>query len=150
MPFGGGSRSPWGWPKPPSVGKPAPRQNRPNLFAPFDLTMGGESENNLSGEEKKKLEKLQQIRVKFLRLVQRLGVSPKESIAAQVLYRKALLAGRQTGQLFSLETAKRTALLLEAKGKDVLCFSLNILALGKSGVGKSAMLNPAEGVARHP
>ena len=133
----------------PSV-KPAPRQNRPNLFAPSDLTMGGESENNLSEEEKKKLEKLQQMRVKFLRLVQRLGVSPEESIAAQVLYRMALLAGRQTGQLFSLETAKRTALLLEAEGKDDLSFSLNILVLGKSGVGKSAMINSIFGEERTP
>lgn len=121
--------------------KPTPRQNRPNLFTPSDLTTGADSENNLSDEEKKKLEKIQQIRVKFLRLVQRLGVSPEESVAAQVLYRMALLAGRQTGQLFSLETAKRTALRLEAEGKDDLDFSLNILVLGKSGVGKSATIN---------
>lgn len=121
--------------------KPTPRQNRPNLFTPSDLTMGADPENNLSDEEKKKLETIQQIRVKFLRLVQRLGVSPEESVAAQVLYRMALLAGRQTGQLFSLDTAKRTALLLEAEGKDDLDFSLNILVLGKSGVGKSATIN---------
>lgn len=121
--------------------KPTPRQNRPNLFTPSDLTTGADSENNLSDEEKKKLEKIQQLRVKFLRLVQRLSVSPEESVAAQVLYRMALLAGRQTGQLFSLETAKRTALLLEAEGKDDLDFSLNILVLGKSGVGKSATIN---------
>ncbi|KAG6700147.1 hypothetical protein I3842_08G097800 [Carya illinoinensis] len=120
--------------------KPAPRQNRSNLFAP-DLTVGDNSENNLSEEDKKKLENLQQIRVKFLRLVQRLGVSPEESIAAQVLYRMALIAGRQTGQLFSLEAAKRTSVLLEAEGKDDLSFSLNILVLGKSGVGKSATIN---------
>lgn len=120
--------------------KSGPRQNRPNLFTP-DMNIGDHSESNLSEEEKKKLEKLQQIRVKFLRLVQRLGVSAEESIAAQVLYRMALLAGRQTGQLFSLEMAKRTALLLEAEGKDDLSFSLNILVLGKSGVGKSATIN---------
>ncbi|XP_041022525.1 translocase of chloroplast 159, chloroplastic [Juglans microcarpa x Juglans regia] len=120
--------------------KPAPRQNRSNLFTP-DLTVGDNSENNLSEEDKKKLENLQQIRVKFLRLVQRLGVSPEESIAAQVLYRMALIAGRQSGHLFSLEAAKRTSLLLEAEGKDDLSFSLNILVLGKSGVGKSATIN---------
>ncbi|GFZ04591.1 translocon at the outer envelope membrane of chloroplasts 159 [Actinidia rufa] len=121
--------------------KPATRPNRSNLFTGSDLTTGGESDNNLSEEEKKKLEKLQQIRVKFLRLVQRLGVSPDESVAAQVLYRLALAAGRQASQTFSLDAAKRTAIQLEAEGKDDLDFSVNILVLGKSGVGKSATIN---------
>ncbi|KAI3876986.1 hypothetical protein MKX03_024571 [Papaver bracteatum] len=121
--------------------KPAPRTTRPNLFSPSDLTAGGESENELSEEEKKKLEKIQQIRVKFLRLVQRLGQSPEESIAAQVLYRLLLAAGRQTSQSFSLDAARRTAAELEAEGKDDLDFSLNILVLGKTGVGKSATIN---------
>lgn len=120
--------------------KPAPRPNRADLFAP-NFTTGDESENNLSEEEKKKLEKIQQIRVKFLRLVQRLGHSPEDSIAAQVLYRLSLVAGRPMGQLFSLETAKSTALQLEVEGKEDLDFSLNILVLGKTGVGKSATIN---------
>ncbi|KAI3945546.1 hypothetical protein MKW92_030553 [Papaver armeniacum] len=98
--------------------KPAPRTTRPNLFSPSDLTAGGESENELSEEEKKKLEKIQQIRVKFLRLV---------------LYRLLLAAGRQTSQSFSLDAARRTAAELEAEGKDDLDFSLNILVLGKQG-----------------
>ncbi|KAA8543112.1 hypothetical protein F0562_021393 [Nyssa sinensis] len=121
--------------------RPAPRTNRSNLFSPSSLTTGGESENNLSEEEKKKLEKVQLIRVKFLRLIQRLGLSPEESIAAQVLYRLALVAGRQTNQSFSVDAAKRTAMQLEAVGKDDLDFSVNILVLGKSGVGKSATIN---------
>lgn len=121
--------------------KPAPRPNRSNLFAPSHLTTGGDAENNLSEEEKKKLEKIQQLRVKFLRLVQRLGHSPEESIAAQVLYRLVLVAGRPTSQLFSLDAAKQTALQLEAEGKDDLDFSLNVLVLGKTGVGKSATIN---------
>ncbi|KAF8401485.1 hypothetical protein HHK36_012425 [Tetracentron sinense] len=121
--------------------KPAPRPNRANFFTPSDLTAGGESENNLSEEEKKKLEKIQLIRVKFLRLVHRLGHSPEESIAGQVLYRLVLAAGRHTSQSFSLETAKRSAMQLEAEGKDDLDFSLNILVLGKTGVGKSATIN---------
>ncbi|KAJ9696480.1 hypothetical protein PVL29_008619 [Vitis rotundifolia] len=102
--------------------KPASRQNRSNLFTPSNLAIGGDSENTLSEEDKRKLEKIQLIRVKFLRLVQRLGHSPEDSIVGQVLYRLALLAGRQTG-------------------KDDLNFSLNILVLGKSGVGKSATIN---------
>lgn len=121
--------------------RPAARPNRPSLFGSLTPAGGGESEENLSEEEKKKLEKLQEIRVKFLRLVHRLGLSPEESVAAQVLYRLALLGGRQGTQTFSLDAAKRTALQLEAEEKDDLDFSINILALGKSGVGKSATIN---------
>lgn len=121
--------------------RPAARPNRASLFGSLTPAGGGESEENLSEEEKKKLEKLQEIRVKFLRLVHRLGLSPDESVAAQVLYRLALLGGRQGTQTFSLDAAKRTALQLEAEENDDLDFSINILALGKSGVGKSATIN---------
>ncbi|KAJ8547434.1 hypothetical protein K7X08_011020 [Anisodus acutangulus] len=121
--------------------RPAPRPNQPYLFNPSSLQNSGESENNLSEEEKKKLEKLQQIRVKFLRLIHRLGLSSDESIAAQVLYRMALIARRQNSPLFSMDAAKMRALQLEAEGKDDLDFSVNILVIGKSGVGKSATIN---------
>ncbi|KAF6173670.1 hypothetical protein GIB67_023029 [Kingdonia uniflora] len=121
--------------------KPAPRSNRANLFTPSDAMVGEELENNLSDEEKKKLDKIQLIRVKFLRLVNRLGHSLEDSIAAQVLYRLVLAAGRNTSQVFSLEAAKRTAMELEAEAKDDLDFSLNILVIGKTGVGKSATIN---------
>ncbi|KAK1385164.1 translocase of chloroplast 159, chloroplastic-like [Heracleum sosnowskyi] len=120
--------------------RPAPRANRSNFLAPSNFS-GGEESENLNDEEKSKLEKLQSIRVKFLRILKRLGVSSDESIPAQVLYRLTLIAGRQTGQLFSLDTAKQTALQLEEDGKEDLDFSVNILVLGKSGVGKSATIN---------
>ncbi|KAF3568505.1 hypothetical protein DY000_02010892 [Brassica cretica] len=118
----------------------APRAIRPNIFSNPNVTVD-ESEINLSEEEKQKLEKLQSLRVKFLRLLQRLGQSAEDSIAAQVLYRIALLAGRQTGQLFSLDAAKKKAVEYEAEGNEELNFSLNILVLGKAGVGKSATIN---------
>ncbi|KAL2510555.1 Translocase of chloroplast [Abeliophyllum distichum] len=130
--------------------RPAPQPNRPNLFTPSTFSGRGESENNLSEEEKNKLEKLQQIRVKFLRLVHRLGLSPEESVAAQVLYRFTLLAGRQNGQIFSVDAAKRMAVQLEAEGKDDLDFNVNILVLGKSGVGKSATINSIFGEEKAP
>ncbi|KAL3648016.1 hypothetical protein CASFOL_008984 [Castilleja foliolosa] len=132
--------------------RPTPRTNlnRPSLFGNLVPAGGGESEENLSEEEKKKLEKLQQIRVKFLRLVHRLGLTPEESMAAQVLYRLALLGGRQNTQTFSLDAAKRTALQLEAEEKDDLDFSVNMLVLGKSGVGKSATINSIFGEEKCP
>ncbi|XP_049408463.1 translocase of chloroplast 159, chloroplastic isoform X1 [Solanum stenotomum] len=121
--------------------RPAPRPSQPNLFTHSSLQNSGESENNLSEEEKKKLETLQQIRVKFLRLIHRLGLSSDEPIAAQVLYRMTLIARRQNSPLFSIEAAKMKAFQLEAEGKDDLDFSVNILVIGKSGVGKSATIN---------
>ncbi|KAM7276400.1 hypothetical protein ACFE04_018266 [Oxalis oulophora] len=119
----------------------AARGGRPNLFTPSSLTTGGDVETNLSEEEKNKLEKLQAVRVKFLRLIHRLGCSPDDSVAAQVLYRLALVAGRKTSPLFSLDAAKNTALQLEEEGEDAFDFSLNILVIGKNGVGKSSTIN---------
>jgi Toc86/159 family protein import component len=124
------------------TGKPAVRSNRPNLFAPSISRAGTVvTDTNLSEEDKLKLEKLQEIRIKFLRMVQRLGFTTEESIAAQVLYRLTLVAGRQTGEFFSLDAAKESASRLEAEGRDDFEFSINILVLGKTGVGKSATIN---------
>ncbi|XP_074268357.1 translocase of chloroplast 159, chloroplastic-like [Silene latifolia] len=105
----------------------------PTNFAP-------PSEENLSEEDKKKLQNLQHLKVKFLRLAQKLGVTAEHSLAAQVLYKLTVFAGRTVSPAFSLDNAKHTAMQLEAEGKD-LDFSLNILVLGKSGVGKSAIIN---------
>ncbi|XP_071741348.1 translocase of chloroplast 159, chloroplastic-like [Rutidosis leptorrhynchoides] len=123
------------------AGPARPNPNRSNIFNPASLMSGGETETNLTEDERKKLEKLQSIRVKFLRLVQKLGLSLEDSVAAQVLYRLALIAGRQTGQSFNLEAAKRKAMELEADENEDLDFSVNILVIGKDGVGKSATIN---------
>ncbi|XVF62588.1 hypothetical protein PTKIN_Ptkin09bG0020500 [Pterospermum kingtungense] len=99
------------------------------------------SKDNISDEDKKRFGKLQQIRVKFLRLVQRLGHPPTDPMVAQVLYRLVLASGSLFSQEFTLESAKKEAMQLEAEGDDDLNFSLNILVLGKTGVGKSASIN---------
>ncbi|XVE82144.1 hypothetical protein DITRI_Ditri15bG0123100 [Diplodiscus trichospermus] len=99
------------------------------------------SKDNISDEDKKRFEKLQLLRVKFLRLAQRLGHSPTDPTVAQVLYRLALASGSLFSKEFTLESAKSAAMQLEAEGKDDLNFSLNILVLGKTGVGKSASIN---------
>lgn len=111
------------------------------LGPPENLAICGESNEVLSEEEKKKLENLQQIRVKFLRLVHRLKPSTEDSTVAKVLYQLLLATGRPSAQEFSLEFAKQVAMELEADGNNNLDFSLNILVIGKSGVGKSATIN---------
>ncbi|KAJ6430544.1 hypothetical protein OIU84_021861 [Salix udensis] len=99
------------------------------------------AKNDLNEEDKKVIEKIQQIAVKFLRLVQRLGQSPEDSMVAQVLHRLVMATRAHVNQEFSLENAEKMAMQLEAEGKDDLDFSLNILVLGKTGVGKSATIN---------
>ncbi|EEF45536.1 translocase of chloroplast 159, chloroplastic [Ricinus communis] len=97
--------------------------------------------DDVSQEERKIFEKLQHIRVKFLRLVHRLGLSPEDSTVVQVLHRLVLAAGLHVRHKFCNEFAKRMAMQLEAEGKDDLDFCLNILVIGKTGVGKSATVN---------
>ncbi|RVW55639.1 Translocase of chloroplast 159, chloroplastic [Vitis vinifera] len=64
--------------------------------------------------------------------------SPEDSIVSQVLYQLAIDARKHSNEAFSLESAKGMAMKLEAEGKGDIEFSLNILVLGKTGVGKSA------------
>ncbi|XP_068662124.1 translocase of chloroplast 101, chloroplastic-like [Aristolochia californica] len=125
--------------------KPTARPNRPSIFSPSDLAVVGEDDSNMDEEEKKLQEKIHLVRVKFLRLVQRLGHTPEDTVAAQVLYRlnlaEGIRRGRHTNRAFSLESAKKAAAQLESAGKDDLDFSFNVLILGKTGVGKSATIN---------
>ncbi|XP_038986708.1 translocase of chloroplast 101, chloroplastic-like [Phoenix dactylifera] len=126
--------------------RPAPpHYSQPNLFNNSELTVAPEPENDMTEEEKKLHEKVELIKVKFLRLVHRLGHSPEDTVAAQVLYRldlaEGIRHGRKRNQAFSHENARKRALQLEAEGKEDLDFSCNILVLGKTGVGKSATIN---------
>ncbi|KAM0871877.1 hypothetical protein ACQ4PT_039105 [Festuca glaucescens] len=130
----------------PSLRPTAPRQPaRSNLFNPSELAVTAEPNDEMTEEEKKLHDKVELIRVKFLRLVYKLGATPEETVAAQVLYRLSLAEGirhgRQTNRAFSLENARKKAIQLEAEGTEDLSFSCNILVLGKIGVGKSATIN---------
>ncbi|KAL9258088.1 Translocase of chloroplast 132, chloroplastic-like protein [Drosera capensis] len=91
-------------------------------------------------------EKLQMIRVKFLRLAHRLGQTPHNVVVAQVLYRLGLaeqLRGRNSGRVgtFTFDRASAMAEQLETTGQEPLDFSCTLLVLGKTGVGKSATIN---------
>jgi len=102
--------------------------------------------NGESEEHDETHEKLKMIRVKFLRLVHRLGLAPNETVVAQVLYRLGIveqLRGRNRGRIgtLSFDPASAMAGQLEADGQEPLDFSCTIMVLGKTGVGKSATIN---------
>ncbi|GFS42790.1 translocon outer complex protein 120 [Actinidia rufa] len=91
-------------------------------------------------------EKLQMIRVKFLRLARRLGQTPHNVVVTQVLYRLGLaeqLRGRSGGRVaaFTFDRASAMAEQLEAAGQELLDFSCTIMLLGKTGIGKTATIN---------
>lgn len=130
--------------------EPAPRvvqHPRVNGAVSHTQTQPIEDPGNGEAEEYDETrEKLQMIRVKFLRLAHRLGQTPHNVVVAQVLYRLGLaeqLRGRSGGRVgaFSFDRASAMAEQLEAAGQEPLDFSCTIMVLGKTGVGKSATIN---------
>lgn len=131
--------------------EPAPRaatqQTRVNAAVSNIQAQQIEDATNGEAEEHDETrEKLQMIRVKFLRLAHRLGQTPHNVVVAQVLYRLGLaeqLRGRNGGRVgaFSFDRASAMAEQLEASGQEPLDFSCTIMVLGKTGVGKSATIN---------
>lgn len=130
--------------------EPAPRvvqHPRVNGAVSHTQTQPVEDPGNGEAEEYDETrEKLQMIRVKFLRLAHRLGQTPHNVVVAQVLYRLGLaeqLRGRSGGRVgaFSFDRASAMAEQLEAAGQEPLDFSCTIMVLGKTGVGKSATIN---------
>ncbi|KAH7352561.1 hypothetical protein KP509_19G051800 [Ceratopteris richardii] len=103
--------------------------------------------NDTSEGNQETHEKLKGIRIKFLRLVHRLGQPPHNTVVAQVLYRLGLAEQLRGGQgnrhsrSFGLDRASMEAEEQEAMGHDDLEFECTLLLLGKSGVGKSATIN---------
>jgi Toc86/159 family protein import component len=93
------------------------------------------------------LMKVEALQIKFLRLVYRTGVSPSADVVAQVLYRLQLANlikasesdARRTN--LAINKARVIAAQQEAPGGPDLDVSMQILLLGKSGVGKSATIN---------
>ncbi|CAN6288854.1 unnamed protein product [Urochloa humidicola] len=103
-----------------------------------------ESAENDGDENDEIHEKLQMIRVKFLRLAHRFGQTPHNMVVSQVLYRLGLaeqLRRTTAHGTFSFDRAREMAERLEAAGNEPLDFSCTILVLGKTGVGKSATIN---------
>ncbi|XWS55065.1 hypothetical protein CRYUN_Cryun10bG0143200 [Craigia yunnanensis] len=130
--------------------EPAPRVvQQPRVNGSVSQAQAQQIEDPANGEAEESdetREKLQLIRVKFLRLAHRLGQTPHNVVVAQVLYRLGLaeqLRGRNGGRVgaFSFDRASAMAEQLEAAGDEPLDFSCTIMVLGKTGVGKSATIN---------
>lgn len=130
--------------------EPAPRvAQQPRVNYTVSNTQSQKMEDSSTGEPEESdetREKLQMIRVKFLRLANRFGQTPHNVVVAQVLYRLGLaeqLRGRNGGRVgaFSFDRASAMAEQLESAGQEPLDFSCTIMVLGKSGVGKSSTIN---------
>lgn len=89
------------------------------------------------------LAKIEALQAKFMRLVQRLGQSPDNLIVAQVLYRLNLATLMRVGEKTSQrnDRVRDIAADLQVAGPPEFDFTLRILVLGKTGVGKSATIN---------
>ncbi|XP_022748141.1 translocase of chloroplast 120, chloroplastic-like [Durio zibethinus] len=130
--------------------EPSPKVvQQPRVNGTVSQAQAQQIEDRANGEAEESdetREKLQLIRVKFLRLAHRLGQTPHNVVVAQVLYRLGLaeqLRGRNGGRVgaFSFDRASAMAEQLEAAGNEPLDFSCTIMVLGKTGVGKSATIN---------
>ncbi|KAG8652012.1 translocase of chloroplast 90, chloroplastic isoform X2 [Manihot esculenta] len=86
------------------------------------------------------LAKIEDLQVKFFRLLQRLGYSNDNVLVAKVLYRIRLAISIR-GRELDLKRARKVAEEQEAIDTPELDFSVRILVLGKTGVGKSATIN---------
>lgn len=93
------------------------------------------------------LSKVEALEIKFLRLIHRIEQSPTNLVVAQVLYRLQLASLIRAGESdvkrpgLKIDQAKAIAVEQEAAGQPTLNFSLKILVLGRTGVGKSATIN---------
>ncbi|KAL5988067.1 hypothetical protein ACLOJK_035830 [Asimina triloba] len=100
--------------------------------------------NDRKGDPLSKIEALQ---IKFLRLIQRLGISSENLVVTQVLYRLQLAslirAGESDVKRAGRRTDKASVIAAAREGDDGadLDFSFKILVLGKTGTGKSATIN---------
>ncbi|KAA8522967.1 hypothetical protein F0562_009390 [Nyssa sinensis] len=93
------------------------------------------------------LAKIEDLQIKFLRLLQRLGQSKDNLMVAKVLYRihlATLIRARESDLRkvnLRSDRAKAIAVEQEASGRPEFNFSFRVLVLGKTGVGKSATIN---------
>lgn len=106
-----------------------------------------QSSLDLNDKKHNPLAKIGDLQVQFLRLVHRFGQSQNNILVSKVLYRVhlAMLIRAEESELKTVklkqDKAKTLAKEQESSGVPELDFSLRILVLGKTGVGKSATIN---------
>ncbi|KAF5725846.1 Avirulence inducedfamily protein [Tripterygium wilfordii] len=106
-----------------------------------------QSSDSTNDKRENPLAKIDNIQIKFLRLLQRLGEPQSSVLVAKVLYRIHLATLIRAGEsdLKSVnhrnDRVRAIAAQQEASGQPELDFSIRILVLGKTGVGKSATIN---------
>ena len=111
-----------------------------------------------SDEDATRTYELQMLRIKLLRLASRLKQSPRNTVVAQVIYRLELAEQLKAGKgaqkdpsNASFDRAVGLAQQAENESSDAdLDFTCTILLLGKSGVGKSAVINSLLGEGSAP
>ncbi|CAN6871853.1 unnamed protein product, partial [Brassica oleracea] len=106
-----------------------------------------QSSLDLNDKKHNPLAKIGDLQVQFLRLVHRFGQSQNNILVSKVLYRVylAMLIRAEESELKTVklkqDKAKTLAKEQESSGVPELDFSIRILVLGKTGVGKSATIN---------
>ncbi|URD77368.1 Translocase of chloroplast [Musa troglodytarum] len=136
------------------------QQAKANGSAPRRLSQPSEEPPAADGEVNDEThEKLQMIRVKFLRLAHRLGQTPHNVVVAQVLYRLGLAEQlkRNTNRpgVFSFDRASVVAEQLEAAGRETLDFSCTIMRSHvvqqaiRQAAGDVRLMNPVSLVENH-
>ncbi|XP_027330999.1 translocase of chloroplast 90, chloroplastic isoform X2 [Abrus precatorius] len=104
-------------------------------------------QHNANRRRKDTLAKVEDLQVRFFRVLQRLGQSQENLLVAKVLYRLhlATLIRAKESDLKRVNhgssRARAIASQQEPSGMPQLDFSCRILVLGKTGVGKSATIN---------
>ncbi|XP_073317763.1 translocase of chloroplast 90, chloroplastic-like isoform X1 [Primulina huaijiensis] len=133
------------------VSAETPCSSGDNQMAPHPTSLGMESSSgsSLSSVETDldPLVMVEALQINFFRVLQRLGLSRDNLLVVKVLYRIQLATFIRAGESdlkranFKLDRARVTAVEQEAIDIPKLNFSLRILVLGRTGIGKSSTIN---------
>ncbi|XP_075490458.1 translocase of chloroplast 90, chloroplastic-like isoform X1 [Primulina tabacum] len=133
------------------VSAETPCSSGDNQMAPHPTSLGMESSSasSLSSVEMDldPLVMVEALQINFFRILQRLGLPRDNLLVVKVLYRIQLATFIRAGESdlkranFKLDRARVTAAEQEAIDIPKLNFSLRILVLGRTGIGKSSTIN---------